>query len=373
MLRELNLEENKVVTPLLDLKSLARLQSLQLFNNPLEFLPEMSHCTQLRSLSLANVRILADASFSRWEVEVSSISYIAQALGSSRAHKLSPLFKLIFRRSSLQHPLMAGALGRISEDRSACEQIGKEEVAIQQVVLMAHSNNVIVVSQASKIIGHLAACSPQLTTQLMAHDVSTIISSLVRAKDADSQLCGLSILASIARASDSASITLLNPSLLSRLDELIQRGDPGVRQASLYSLSCLLFAKENKAKVLSSSKADRESGSSTSLLHVIVDLAQMTSPRGTSRLSRLMAVRTLAVLGENDRVRSALGSPGLIRGRGLRILSLDGGGMRGIGSVNLLRHLERRLGGKMGTRDTESAVLTSAPLSLYRSIHLRLL
>ena len=133
MLRELNLEENKVVTPLLDLKSLTRLQSLQLFANPLEFLPEMSHCTQLRSLSLANVRILADASFSRWEVEVSSLSYLAQALGSSRAHKLSPLFKLIFRRSSLQHPLMAGGLGRISEDKSACEQIGREEVAIQQV------------------------------------------------------------------------------------------------------------------------------------------------------------------------------------------------------------------------------------------------
>ena len=73
-----------------------------------------------------------------------------------------------------------------------------------QVVLMAHSNNSIVVSQASKIIGHLASSSSALTLQLMAHDVSSVISSLIRAKEAESQLCGLSILASIARASDSA-------------------------------------------------------------------------------------------------------------------------------------------------------------------------
>ena len=41
----------------------------------------------------------------RWEVEVGALSYMA------RGHKLSPLFKLTFRRTSLQHPLLAGALG----------------------------------------------------------------------------------------------------------------------------------------------------------------------------------------------------------------------------------------------------------------------
>lgn len=175
---------------------------LQLYGNPLEYLPELSPCTQLRSLSLANVRIMADALFSRWggcvrsfgggkggaapkpapahygrrpvlevgvcaelwrgkrwvkegfgrgivlkiapahdgrctalkvgmeppllphpcdplffhmsifaappcrwEVEVGALPYMA------RGHKLSPLFKLTFRRASLQHPLLAGALG----------------------------------------------------------------------------------------------------------------------------------------------------------------------------------------------------------------------------------------------------------------------
>jgi hypothetical protein len=38
---------------------------MQLYGNPLEYLPELSHCSQLRSLSLANVRIMADAAYSR--------------------------------------------------------------------------------------------------------------------------------------------------------------------------------------------------------------------------------------------------------------------------------------------------------------------
>ena len=38
---------------------------MQLFGNPLEYLPELSPATQLRSLSLANVRIMADATFTR--------------------------------------------------------------------------------------------------------------------------------------------------------------------------------------------------------------------------------------------------------------------------------------------------------------------
>lgn len=49
----------------------------------------------------------------RWDVEVSapSSSYTSMVIGS-RTHKLQPLFNLVFRRSSIQHPLLAGALGK---------------------------------------------------------------------------------------------------------------------------------------------------------------------------------------------------------------------------------------------------------------------
>lgn len=39
--------------------------SLQLYGNPLEYLPELAPAVGLRSISLANVRILADAAYSR--------------------------------------------------------------------------------------------------------------------------------------------------------------------------------------------------------------------------------------------------------------------------------------------------------------------
>jgi len=55
-LREVALENNRLATPVLDLRALAQLRALQLFGNPLEFLPELSPCTALRYLSLANAR-----------------------------------------------------------------------------------------------------------------------------------------------------------------------------------------------------------------------------------------------------------------------------------------------------------------------------
>ena len=44
-------------------------------------------------------------------------------------------------------------VGRIAEDRTNCELIAKEEAAIQQLVLMALSENQVVVKQACKTIG----------------------------------------------------------------------------------------------------------------------------------------------------------------------------------------------------------------------------
>ena len=58
-LREVCLESNRLAMPVMDLRSLSHLHSLQLWGNPLEFVPELSPCTALRSLSLVNVNPLA--------------------------------------------------------------------------------------------------------------------------------------------------------------------------------------------------------------------------------------------------------------------------------------------------------------------------
>jgi hypothetical protein len=60
-LESLSLEGNKLTAPLLDLRALSSLRSLQLSGNPIEFLPELSPCVHLRHLTLANVRLAANA------------------------------------------------------------------------------------------------------------------------------------------------------------------------------------------------------------------------------------------------------------------------------------------------------------------------
>lgn len=80
------------------------------------------------------VRILADATLTRFDVELAaptSTSYSAMVLGSGQ-HKLAPLFALLFRRSTVQHPLLAGALGEarraVAGQRAAadiCTQLGE--------------------------------------------------------------------------------------------------------------------------------------------------------------------------------------------------------------------------------------------------------
>ncbi|CAD7704714.1 unnamed protein product [Ostreobium quekettii] len=106
-LRELNLEHNRLTTPLLDMKRLSKLQSLHLYGNPLEYFPELSVCTTLRALSLANLHVVSDAGFTRFEVQVGGSSNL-----SGGGQKLTQFFAIIFRRSSCQHALLAGALGR---------------------------------------------------------------------------------------------------------------------------------------------------------------------------------------------------------------------------------------------------------------------
>lgn len=105
-LRTLSVENNRILKLVLDLRALKELHTLQLFGNQLEYLPELAPCFQLRYLSLANVRISADRAMAEWHVDVTPLaSYI------SRAHDLTQLCSLFFRRSSGNHPLVAGALG----------------------------------------------------------------------------------------------------------------------------------------------------------------------------------------------------------------------------------------------------------------------
>lgn len=55
----------------------------------------------------------------------------------------------------------------------------------------------------------------------------------------------------------------------------------------------------------------------------------------------------LPAAGQNEQVRQALGEPG-ISGRGVRVLAMDGGGMKGMAMVEQLRQIEARAGRPIG-------------------------
>ena len=97
------------------------LSELHLYDNPLEFLPEISPCARLRHLTVANLRVTSDHGYTKFKAEVlapppssggGGLTASISLWDSSKqaADKLRPIFALMLRRSSGHHPLLAGAL-----------------------------------------------------------------------------------------------------------------------------------------------------------------------------------------------------------------------------------------------------------------------
>lgn len=76
---------------------------------------------------------------------------------------------------------------------------------------------------------------------------------------------------------------------------------------------------------------------------MLLQLAEPSHNDASLQRTRMYAVRMLAILGLNEHVCRAKREPP-IRGRGIRILAMDGGGMKGLAMVHMLKDIERRAG-----------------------------
>jgi hypothetical protein len=85
-----------------------------------------------------------------------------------------------------------------------------------QLVLMAMSENLVVVRHACAVISRLAGDVPT-ARKLLGHDVNSAIGALVGAGSQDAQMCGLGLLGNLAAASDVVAGELLTPAMMKRL------------------------------------------------------------------------------------------------------------------------------------------------------------
>nr|XP_027192226.1 phospholipase A I isoform X1 [Cicer arietinum] len=321
---ELSLEHNRLVRPLLDFRAMAELRVLRLFGNPLEFLPEILPLHKLRHLSLANIRIVADENLRsvNVQIEMENNSYF----GASR-HKLSAAFSLIFRFSSCHHPLLASALGKIMQDQGNRVFVGKDENAVRQLISMISSDNCHVVEQACSALSALAS-DDSVALQLMKADIMQPIGIVLKSAGREEIISVLQVVVKLAFTSDTVAVKMLTKDVLKSLKNLCAYKDPEVQRLALLAVGNLAFCLENR-RILVTSESLRE---------LLLRLAAATEPRVYKA-----AARALAILGENENLRRA------IRGRqvakqGLRILSMDGGGMKGLATVQMLKEIEKGTG-----------------------------
>ncbi|XP_031494059.1 phospholipase A I isoform X1 [Nymphaea colorata] len=323
-LTELSLEHNKLVRPLLDLRAMSELRILRLFGNPLEFLPEILPLHKLRHLTLANIRIEADDDLKLVNVktEMDNSSYFA----ASR-HKLGAFFSLIFRFSSCHHPLLASALAKIMQDHANRLAISKDENAVRQLISMISSGNRHVVEQACSALSSLAA-DVALAIQLIKADIMQPVQSLLKSFIPEELISVLQVVVTLAFASDIVAQKMLTKEMLKSLKALCAHKNTEVQRLSLLAVGNLAFCLENRRTLVTSE----------SLRELLLRYTVAPEP-----CVKKAAARALAILGENELLRRA------IRGRavgkqGLRILSMDGGGMKGMATVQMLKQIEQGTG-----------------------------
>ena len=105
-----------------------------------------------------------------------------------------------------------------------------------------------------------------------------------------------------------------------------------MRLLSLRILGKLAFEQANRRAMLKLQ----------SLRSILVLFALRPELKAASAAAKKESIRVWAILGENELVRQATGRPS-ITGRGIRILALDGGGIRGRATLKLLERIEVRI------------------------------
>ncbi|KAL3519481.1 hypothetical protein ACH5RR_017630 [Cinchona calisaya] len=314
---ELSMEHNRLIRPNFNFRSMAQLHVLRLLGNPLEFLPDILPLDKLCHLSLVNIRIIADDNL---QIKIEDTPFLI-----SSPHKLSFFFSLIFRFSACQHILLVSAVAKLMQDEENRYVVGNDKNAVQQLMSMICNDDQHVVEQACSVLSSLAS-DFSVAMQLIKFSIMQRIQEVLKSPSQEKKVISvLQIVVKLAFTSDIVAHEMLTEDMLKSLELLCADGNTEVQRLALLAAGNLAFCLDNRHTLVTSK----------SLRNL---LARESEPSVNKA-----AARALAILGENEELRRAIGGRQIPK-RGLRILSMDGGGMKGLATIRMLREIEKGTG-----------------------------
>ena len=357
-LTHVSLEGNKLATPLTDVARFPRLASLHLDGNPLSFLPDLGPAARLRSLSAAGARLRADAGWTVWRAELAAADKPSSYLPSSTASipkQLEALWTLVFRRAACRHRLLAGGLAALAGDPAAAAAIAAQPRALPQLALtLLSADDDVVLAQTALAAGRIAGAGwvgggpagvelstglPDPTLPPPAADPALLpaAEALLASPRAAARAAGGRLVAGLAAAGGAAQLAA-SPAVLAGLAAAARDGAADVQAAGLDAIAALALAEEGAAAALRSAAG---------LLPALERAASSGPPVGSPAAvahPRTRALRALAALGARAALDAALRTPARPAATGVRVLALDGGGMKGLACIRALEALAARLG-----------------------------
>ncbi|KAG8099844.1 hypothetical protein GUJ93_ZPchr0013g35958 [Zizania palustris] len=154
------------------------------------------------------------------------------------------------------------------------------------------------------------------------------IEAVLKSFDEEGLVSVLQVVVTLTFVSDHVAQKMLTKDVLKSLKVLCAHKNSEVQRLSLFAVGNLAFCLETRRTLMHSE----------SLRDLLIRLTFSQEKRVSKA-----AARALAILGENDNLRRAIrGRP--VAKKGLRILSMDGGGMKGLATVQMLKQIEQGTG-----------------------------
>jgi len=352
---------NRLSSILISFANLKNLVRLDVDDNPLSAFPDLSPCTSLKSLAFGCVsidaidstdprrqRVKVVTSFDRQQ---SSAALVINFWGAPKDVDPVQEFYDLALRGSTHHPLIIRGLAALIESAAMKKEFLKNAQALEKVALMLLSECDEVVTTACSVLGLLSEYDRQTADRIL-NSHGDILLGLCREKEGVNgvhrQVAGLKTMETITRFSSAADHHRLEEKLVSWAlamadgwDARCGDGDTNdgvgdqMKVTLLRTLGNLCCGSREGPLSSSTTTTKPPSWRDRPDFHAFVAKVGGLETDSGYRVSGPVHLSV-------KRLRSMLGLHGPPRHPGgVRVLSLDGGGMKGLATIRMLRAIEK--------------------------------